>query len=384
MSKIKSKYIDTIRSIKNFILLTSMILSCTTHSEEVIPFIIKQKNSFIFNYFTEEPCRTVIFFSDTKKVLENLNETDVKELEEKKTNLSKDLYGKIILRKPGGSIDHSWKVAFYSTYHRIKIDANRIKKYYSLYEGDGKFSKIFVSPSKSQGLTSFALINHTRAELIENGKYRYYDKSIIDNILTFNPQYLFHSGDITNSIYNSKVLKEESLKVFNKLSPSVPIILSFSNHDVGWPMSFSQTGFLKTFLPFNYIGNSAHHITVFENVIILSIAYLSFKDNNNQDIINTIIEDLRIYKKPIIILTGGTLHLEQLKKIVKSLPYTKVVIGGDGGKYQEINLYESVKYIYLRHWDMFSIANIKNKTLSMEIRTSEGLKKTHIIDLLLK
>ena len=383
MSEIKSKYINY-RSIQAFILLASIILSSILKAQEVIPYVVKNKHNLIFNYFTEKPCETAIFFSDTRKALENLNDTDVNKLEEQNKIITDDLYGKIVLIKPGGSTDWSLKVPFHSTYHRIKIFTERIKKFYTVYNGCGKFSKIFISPSGSKKLTRFALINHTRAELLKTGKYKFYNESFIDDILSFCPQYLFHSGDLISSIYNIEIIKKESLNVFKNLAPSVPVILSFSNHDVGWPLvelSYPrQNGLLKNFFPFSYIENSAHHITVFDNVILLSIEYPSLS-RNSDDMVNTIIEKLGKHKKPLVILTGGLRRLENLKKIIASLPYTKIVIGGDGGKYQEIELSESVKYIFLRHYDMFAIANIRGKSFFMEIRTSKGLYKSLTFDL---
>ncbi len=112
---------------------------------------------------------------------------------------------------------------------------------------------------------------------------------------------------------------------------------------------------------------------------ILSLEYVSFARNDH--IIDNIIERTKTLKKPLIILTGGTTHIKNLKKLIKFLPYTKVVIGGDGGGYKEIELNESVKYIFLRHYNMYGIVNIRGDQSSMAIRTSKGLYKSITIDL---
>ena len=230
-----------------------------TNVEESTPYLVHRKNTVIFNYFTSETCETAIFFSDDKNSLEKLNSHHIDELRsEGELEFDDDLFGKMILTKPGGSIDWSLKEPFVSSFHRIQIGKNKIKKYYILYVGKNNFSTVFSSPTKSNTLNSFALLNHTRAEKPTASEIKFYDKSIVHQISSHVPEYLFHSGDFVLSSYNLELIKEETLNLFKEIIPSTPIILSFSNHDTGWP--FNEAGYafqenlFKFFIPFNTHG----------------------------------------------------------------------------------------------------------------------------------
>jgi hypothetical protein len=231
------------------------------------------------------------------------------------------------------------------------------------------------------------LINHTRAEYGKNAEYELYDPQLIRDLASHRPQYLFHSGDVINSLYNPSTMKRESLGTFKRMLPHTPVILSFSNHDVGWPgieRGFPfEHGFLRFFLPFNYVHDSAHHVTVFENVTILALEYISLQRQGAyyQWMREQIVEKLKNRHGPIIVLTGGRNHLDELNALIDALPNIRLVIGGDGGSYSEIALHGSVKYVFLHHADMYGVAEIEGRRLSMRVWTSKGLYKKLDIDL---
>lgn len=222
-------------------------------------------------------------------------------------------------------------------YHRVSLDDLKPATYYS-YEIGGLYRGDFTTPSENDNFSIIAL-GHTHGT---EGLNHYPDELSAARILELKPEFVLHSGDTTYHP-TMKEFRDFYFKPFANVLEKVPVFISPSNHDSGWPGTegISYDNFRRLF-QHDYGGETGGYYSFkYKNASFFALSYYTLGKGHDSNQYRWLGRKLKESDSEfnIVFLGGSQYPKSQLMELFKFLSDYRVdlVLGGDGGGvYREV------------------------------------------------
>ncbi len=143
------------------------------------------------------------------------------------------------------------------------------------------------------------------------------------------------------SPYNTVELRRETLDTFGQSLGSLPLLVSASNHDQGWPQTDLGSGWIfRHLLKYRYEDGTLNHFCDFGPFRFIMLNYMEMSRKSHLPKVMKALDKWTKTKRPIVLVWGGSKKnlWPVIQEYAASKPQIRLILGGDGASHEVIKL----------------------------------------------
>ncbi len=315
------------------------------------------------NYLTDRAGETVIATSpDAQKLKAFMDSAEVKRNEKGALLDFQAPEGVRIIHYKGkgpGKTDQYGKIAYRSTLHRrpVKVPVGGVL-HYAVFNGEQFAGPFTIRAPHKNHIKAFHVGHTSSIYRWKKDVVEYFPAPFIEQMSRGEPHLLLHSGDFMISPYNVEELKRETLGTFGTALGSLPLLVSASNHDQGWPQAYFGEGWLfRHLLRYRYYERTLNHYCDLGPFRFIMLDYVEMKAADRLPGVMKMLVKWMNSGRPVIIVWGGSVKRlwPGMQKFAAHYPQIRLILGGDGAAHEIVKLEHGAVQIQNNVFDLIEL-----------------------------